>query len=73
MTRNTFRAASPAATSPAVPEGIPPAPPVGGARTFAEMEELARRHAGITAAPQLAPAMEPPAAPAPVQEASTDE
>lgn len=62
MARNSTPAAPPAADRPAAPGGIPAAPPVGGARTFAEMEELARRQAGMTAAPE-----------APAQEASTDE
>lgn len=58
--------------------GIPPAPPIGGARTFAQMEDLARRHAAAEAAksapvPPRAPA-ENQAAPEPAeQEASTDE
>lgn len=83
MARNTLPTASPAVDRPAAPEGIPAAPPVGGARTFAEMEDLARRHAAEEAAksapvppappPAADAAMETPAETAPEQEVSTDE
>jgi len=68
MQRSISAPAKPAAIPVRAPTGIPPAPPVGGARTFAEMEQLARAHAGLPPVEAVAAAPE-----APAQEASTDE
>lgn len=71
MARNSLLAARPATARTVVSAGVPPAPAVGGARTFAEMEALALRHAGIRAAEATAFPAQPPEVQE--QEASKDE